>query len=74
MTVSKEISDLPPSAKLIWKALEEEGPMTQKELVEWTCMPHNTVRRALTKLEDSGEIRAQNYTRDARQKLYQINN
>ena len=30
----EELSDLPPSAKLVYKVLEYNGPMTQKDIVE----------------------------------------
>ena len=43
----EELSDLPPSAKLVYKVLEYNGPMTQKDIVEESMLSARTVRYAL---------------------------
>ncbi|MGC8571089.1 MAG: NAD(+)/NADH kinase [Caldivirga sp.] len=45
--IESMISDLPPSAKLILKVLEYEGPLTPKEIIEKTLIPQRTVRASL---------------------------
>lgn len=64
------IEQLPPSAKLVYKTLEYEGPLTQKGLVERSRLPTRTVRDAVRTLEDHGYIEERLYEGDARQRLY----
>ncbi|MFC7216163.1 winged helix-turn-helix transcriptional regulator [Saliphagus sp. GCM10025334] len=67
-----ELSDLPPSAKLVYKVLELEGELTQKQLIDETLLSPRTVRFALERLESVGAIEEETYFRDARQSLYRI--
>jgi hypothetical protein len=46
------LSDLPPSAKLVAKALEYDDTLTQGQLEDETLLPSRTVRYALTRLEE----------------------
>lgn len=64
------IEQLPPSAKLVYKTLEYEGPLTQKGLVERSRLPTRTVRDAVHTLEDHGYVEERLYKSDARQRLY----
>lgn len=64
------IEQLPPSAKLVYKTLEYEGALTQKDLVEQTRLPTRTVRDAIRTLEDHEYVDERLYTSDARQRLY----
>jgi predicted transcriptional regulator len=66
------ISDLPPSAKLVFKVLEYNGPMTQKGIVEESMLSARTVRYALERLEDIDIVSEDVYFADARQNLYEI--
>ena len=66
------LDDLPPSAKLVFKVLEYDGPLTQKRIVEETMLSARTVRYALERLEDCGIVEERIYFQDARQNLYQI--
>jgi len=50
------VSDLPPSAKLILKVLEYEGPLTPKEIIEKTLIPQRTVRASLRLLVKRGLV------------------
>ena len=68
----EELGDLPPSAKLVFKVLEYNGPLTQKGIVEESMLSARTVRYALERLEDIGVITEDVYFADARQNLYEI--
>jgi DNA-binding MarR family transcriptional regulator len=66
------LDDLPPSAKLVFKVLEYNGPLTQKGIVEESMLSARTVRYALERLEDIGVVDEDVYFADARQNLYQL--
>lgn len=68
----EELADLPPSAKLVYKVLEYNGPMTQKGIVEESMLSARTVRYALERLEDIDIVSEDVYFADARQNLYEI--
>ena len=68
----EQLSDLPPSAKLVYKVLEYNGPMTQKDIVEESMLSARTVRYALERLEDIDIVTEDVYFADARQNLYEI--
>jgi DNA-binding MarR family transcriptional regulator len=74
MTESDEedIADLPPSAKLVYKVLEYNGPLTQKGIVEESMLSARTVRYALERLDEIGVIEEDVYFADARQNLYEL--
>jgi predicted transcriptional regulator len=67
------LDDLPPSAKLVFKVLEYNGPLTQKGIVEESMLSARTVRYALERLEGIGIVDEDVYFADARQNLYQLN-
>ncbi|WP_336001762.1 helix-turn-helix domain-containing protein [Halorientalis halophila] len=66
------LADLPPSAKLVYKVLEYNGPLTQKGIVEESMLSARTVRYALERLEEVGAVDEDVYFADARQNLYEI--
>jgi len=66
------IADLPPSAKLVYKVLEYDGPLTQKGIVEESMLSARTVRYALERLDEVGVIEEDVYFADARQNLYEL--
>ena len=68
----ERISDLPPSAKLVYKVLEYDGPLTQKGIVEESMLSARTVRYALERLDEVGVIQEDVYFADARQNLYEL--
>jgi len=72
-TDGEAISDLPPSAKLVFKVLEYKGPLTQKGIVEESMLSARTVRYALERLEEVGVVEEDVYFADARQNLYELN-
>ncbi len=69
---SKNLEDLPPSAKLVFKVLEYDGPLTQKGIVEESMLSARTVRYALERLEGIGVVDEDVYFADARQNLYEL--
>jgi predicted transcriptional regulator len=68
----ESIADLPPSAKLVYKVLEYNGPLTQKGIVEESMLSARTVRYALERLDEVGVVDEDVYFADARQNLYEI--
>ena len=72
-TDGEAISDLPPSAKLVFKVLEYKGPLTQKGIVEESMLSARTVRYALERLDEVGVVDEDVYFADARQNLYELN-
>ena len=66
------LADLPPSAKLVYKVLQYNGPLTQKGIVEESMLSARTVRYALERLEGIEAVDEDVYFADARQNLYEI--
>lgn len=64
------LDDLPPSAKLVFKVLEYDAPLTQQELSDQTRLPSRTTRHALSKLTDAGLVNKQISLSDARKYHY----
>ena len=71
-STSEDLADLPPSAKLVYKVLEYNGPLTQKGIVEESMLSARTVRYALERLEEIEVVDEDVYFADARQNLYEI--
>ncbi len=67
-----EITGLAPSAKLVYKVLEYNDELTQKQIAEESFLSPRTVRSALTKLEGIGVVEHRVYPGDARQRLYRL--
>ena len=66
------LEDLPPSAKLVFKVLEYDGPLTQQAITEESLLAGRTVRFALDRLEECGHVEERVYAADARQRLYEV--
>ena len=64
------LSPLPPSAKLVYYVLEEEGRFDQTGLAEETRLSTRTVRFAVEKLTDVGLVEEGLCPRDARRSVY----
>ena len=71
-TQTERLDDLPPSAKLVFKVLEYNGPLTQKGIVQESMLSARTVRYALERLEAIDIVDEDVYFADARQNLYQL--
>jgi len=72
MVEPEALSDLPPSAKLVYKVLEYDGPLTQKQIVEESMLSARTVRYALERLQEIDLVSQDVYFADARQSIYEI--
>ncbi len=70
--LAEELLRMPPSSKLLFKTLEYEGALTQKDRANKTLLPARTVRLALSHLLKKGYIKKKVSIRDARQKIYEI--
>lgn len=66
------LRQLPPSAKLVAKVLETDGPMTHARLTEETLLPDRTVRYALDRLSGSELVDSRLSFRDARKRVYHL--
>ena len=71
-TEEENLDDLPPSAKLVFKVLEYNGPLTQKGIVQESMLSARTVRYALERLESIDVVDEDVYFADARQNLYEL--
>lgn len=66
------LRDCPPSAKLVVKVLEYDGPLTQQELAEETLLPTRTVRYAVSQLDEVGIVQSRFSFTDARKRVYSL--
>nr|WP_128478642.1 hypothetical protein [Halorussus pelagicus] len=67
----ERLLNLPPSAKLVYKVLEQaDAALTQSQIRDQALLPARTTRDALSKLEDQGLVVEQLYVPDARKRLY----
>jgi len=64
------LRELPPSAKLVAKVLEDDAPLSQGQLAETSLLPDRTVRYALNRLEESELIDSRYSFTDARKQVY----
>ena len=71
-TQGHDLEDLTPSAKLVYKILEYEAPLTKKQIVEESRLTQRTVYNAITELEDLNYIDSEPRTKDLRQRIYWI--
>ncbi|MEM4297846.1 MAG: NAD(+)/NADH kinase [Nitrososphaerota archaeon] len=69
--LAEELLRMPPSAKLVLKTLEYEGPLTQKDLTKKTLLPPRTIRLALSLLTEKGLVKSRPLLRDVRQRIYE---
>ncbi|MEF8840535.1 MAG: helix-turn-helix domain-containing protein [Haloarculaceae archaeon] len=66
------VAEMPPSAKLVAKALEYNGQLTQSGIAEETLLPARTVRYALTRLEEADVVESRFSFTDARKRIYEL--
>jgi DNA-binding MarR family transcriptional regulator len=64
------LGDLAPSAKLVFKTLEIEAPLTQSEIAERSRLSKRTTRHALSELGDADLVEEAVSLQDARIRLY----
>ena len=70
--LAEELLKMPPSAKLVYKILEYEGPLTQKEIADKSMLPLRTVRYAISMLSKNGLVARMPDARDSRRHVYFI--
>ena len=70
----ERLRELPPSAKLVVKVLETDGPLPQGELAEESLLPDRTVRYALNRLEECDLVGSRYSFHDARKQVYFLRN
>jgi DNA-binding MarR family transcriptional regulator len=68
----ERLSDLPPSAKLVFLVLERHGSLTQRGIREESLLTGRTVRYALSRLEEEDLVEGRISFRDARQRVYSL--
>ena len=66
------VAEMPPSAKLVAKALEYNGQLTQSAIAEETLLPPRTVRYALNRLEEADVVESRFSFTDARKRIYEL--
>ena len=66
----ERLRELPPSAKLVAKVLEDDAPLSQGKLAETSLLPDRTVRYALNRLEESELVDSRYSFTDARKQVY----
>ena len=64
------LRELPPSAKLVAKVLEDARPLSQGQLAEESLLPDRTVRYALNRLEEKSLVESRYSFQDARKQVY----
>ena len=66
------LQECPPSAKLVAKVLEYDGPLTQSQIADESLLPTRTVRYALSRLDDAGVVESRFSFTDARKRVYRL--
>lgn len=66
----ERLRELPPSAKLVAKVLEDDAPLSQGQLADTSLLPDRTVRYALNRLEESELVDSRYSFTDARKQVY----
>lgn len=64
------LRELPPSAKLVARVLNDTSPLSQGQLAEESLLPSRTVRYALNSLQDEGLVESRYCFHDARKHVY----
>lgn len=67
-----DLAEAPPSAKLVYYVLRQEGKLTQSELASETLLPQRTVRDALSRLADRDLVTEGFHFMDARKSVYSV--
>lgn len=68
--INERLRELPPSAKLVAKVLEDSEPLPHGLIAEESLLPDRTVRYALNRLEDADLVDSRHSFRDARKHVY----
>jgi NAD+ kinase len=65
-------SRAPPSVRFVYRLLEDEGSLTEKQLIAESRMPERTVRNAISYLVRAGLVRRDTSLRDARETVFTL--
>lgn len=68
--VRERLRELPPSAKLVAKVLDDESPLSQGQLASESLLPDRTVRYALNRLDEVDLVGSRYSFNDARKQVY----
>lgn len=68
----RKLREYPPSAKLVFRTLEQNGSMTIIDIEKETYLPYRTVRYAIRRLKEGGMVTQLFYIKDARRSLYRL--
>lgn len=67
------LDDLPPSAKLVYLYLEQNGPTKRQRILSDLGKPHGTIDKGIQRLLSEGLIASKAIgTRDGRHAVYEI--
>jgi DNA-binding MarR family transcriptional regulator len=66
------LRELPPSAKLVAKVLENQPALSQGDIAEATLLPDRTVRYALNRLQEADLVGSRHSFQDARKQVYYL--
>ncbi len=65
-------AEAPPSAKFLFRLLEDEGPLTERQLIAESGLPERTVRNALRYMAAANLVRRTRSLRDAREAIFSL--
>ncbi|MFQ6135067.1 MAG: sugar kinase, partial [Nitrososphaerales archaeon] len=68
--LARDLLSMPPSAKLMLKTLEYEGPLSRRDILKKTLLPDRTASLALSILLERGLVKRRSSLRDGREKVY----
>ncbi len=68
--LARDLLSMPPSAKLMMKTLEYEGPLSRRNILKRTMLPDRTASLALSILLDRGLVKRKSSLKDSREKMY----
>ncbi len=76
LTERHRVAELPPraapSVRFLYRLLEDEGSLTEKQLIAESRMPERTVRNAISYLVRAGLVRRDTSLRDARETVFTL--
>ena len=62
----------PPSAKFLFRLLEDQGPLAERQLIAESGLPERTVRNAVRYMATANLVRRSRSLRDAREAIFSI--
>lgn len=68
--LARDLLSMPPSAKLMMKTLEYEGPLNRRNILKRTMLPDRTASLALSILLERGLVKRKSSLKDGREKMY----